>query len=245
MRTQLHTTGNNFGAGDITFTAFEDSNLLILNAEVTFDPSNAAYQAASELELRFDSLPFERSAVSGMLMFGTKDGEKNGTVIKSRIKDAHTIIVEKVTAWDDNDTVTLVFSNSYVPRNTKGPVTRLKWNLVNTTDVTGGSIRTGQTYWTATDEWVFFGVAFSSIEQADETTPISFGIRDLPEVEDFDGIMLDNQAVSPSVGTKMYRFYIRNNVFSFELIDTGFTNWRKLQSCGFICYVPRKQAASE
>ena len=43
-------TGNNFGAGPIQFTAFQDTNLLILNKEITFDPTNASYQAAEALE---------------------------------------------------------------------------------------------------------------------------------------------------------------------------------------------------
>lgn len=241
---RITATGNNFGAGDIIFTAFEDSNLLILNAEVTFDPSNPAYRAVSGLEIYVPDLPFDRSAVSGMLMFGTLDGKKNGTAIKSRIKDRNTIAVEKVTAWDDNDTVTLVFSNSYVPRNIRGPVTRLKWNIADTTDITGGTASNGQTYWTATDEWVFLGIALSRLEQADAGTQVSFKIRGLPEMEDFDGILMDDQAISPSVGTRMLRFHIRDNVFTVEPIHPD-RNWHYMQYCGFICYVPRKRVADE
>lgn len=241
---RITATGNNFGAGDIIFTAFGDSNLLILNAEVTFDPSNPAYRAVSELEIYVPDLPFERSAVSGMLMFGTLDGKKNGTAIKSRIKDRNTIAVEKVTAWDDNDTVTLVFSNSYIPRNIRGPVTRLKWNIADVTDITGGTVSTGQTYWTATDEWVFLGIALSMLEQADAGTQVSFKIRGLPEMEDFDGILMDSQSMSPSVGTAMLRFHIRDNVFTVEPIHPD-RSWHYMQHCGFICYVPRKRVADE
>lgn len=180
---RITATGNNFGAGDIIFTAFVDSNLLILNAEVTFDPSNPAYRAVSGLEI-------------------------------------------------------------YVPRNLKGPVTRLKWNIADTTDITGGTASNGQTYWTATDEWVFLGIALSRLEQADAGTQVSFKIRGLPEMEDFDGILMDDQAISPSVGTRMLRFHIRDNVFTVEPIHPD-RNWHYMQYCGFICYVPRKRVADE
>ena len=42
--TSITATGNNFGAGDIRFQAFIEENYLILNSEVSFDPSNAQYQ---------------------------------------------------------------------------------------------------------------------------------------------------------------------------------------------------------
>ncbi len=244
MRRTIIATGNNFGAGQIQFDSFVSGNLLILNAEVTFAPSNSEYQAASELEIYVPELPFERSSISGMLMLGTQNGEKNGTAIKSRIKDIHTIAVEKVTAWDDNDTITLVFSNSYVPRNIKAPITRLKWNIANETDVVG-KVRTAQTFWTNTDEWVFLGIAFGNLEQADADTPVSFKFKDMPDMEDFDGIMLDSQPYTPSVGTQMFRFHIRDNVFSFEIFNPE-SHWsHSAQNCGFICYVPRKIALAE
>ena len=77
--TTIIATGNNFGAGDIRFQAFIEENYLILNSEVSFDPSNAAYQAVSQLEIYVPDLPLEKSAITGMLMFGTLNGEKNGT----------------------------------------------------------------------------------------------------------------------------------------------------------------------
>ena len=231
-------TGNNFGAGPIQFTAFQDTNLLILNKEITFDPTNASYQAADELEIYVPDLNLEKSSISGLLMFGTKDGEKNGTAIKSYIKDKNTIVVEKVTAFDDNETITLVFSNSYVPRNVKAPVVKMARNYLSLTDKVG-SISTGQSYWTANDEWVFLGVTFSRFEQTDGDTPVSFKISGLPEIEDFDIIMMDNQAMSPSVGTEMFRVEVRDNVFSCELIHPE-SRWHELQYCGFIVYVPRK-----
>lgn len=178
-----------------------------------------------------------------MLMFGTLNGEKNGTAIKAWIQDKNTIAVEKVTAWDDNETITLVFSNSFVPRNVKGSIGVLKWNYLSLLDKVG-NISTYQSYWTFTDDWVFMAITFSSIEQTDAETKVSFRIKDLPEVEDFDGIIMDDQAISPSVGTKMFRFEIRDNVFTVEIINPTYS-WHLSQYCGFICYVPRKATTTE
>lgn len=69
--TSITATGNNFGAGDIRFQAFIEENYLILNSEVSFDPSNAQYQAVSQLEIYVPDLPIGKSAITGMLMFGT------------------------------------------------------------------------------------------------------------------------------------------------------------------------------
>ena len=240
--TTITATGNNFGAGDISFQAFVEENYLILNSEVTFDPSNAAYQTVEQLEIYVPDLPLEKSAITGMLMFGTLNGEKNGTAIKAWIKDTNTIAVEKVTAWDDNETITLVFSNSFVLRNIKGSFNKLPLKYVSILDNVG-NINTGQTYWTFTDDWVFMGITFNTIQQVDADTRASFKIKNLPEIEDFDGIIMDDQSVSPSVGTRMYRFEIRDNVFTVELMDKD-NSWHTIQNCGFICYVPRKLTAT-
>lgn len=96
--TSITATGNNFGAGDIRFQAFIEENYLILNSEVSFDPSNAQCQAVSQLEIYVPDLPIGKSAITGMLMLGTLNGEKNGTAIKACIQDKNTIAVEKVTA---------------------------------------------------------------------------------------------------------------------------------------------------
>lgn len=164
--TTITATGNNFGAGDIRFQAFIEDNYLILNSEVSFDPSNAAYQAVEQLEIYVPDLPIEKSAITGMLMFGTLNGEKNGTAIKAWIKNKNTIVVEKVTAWNDNETITLVFSISFVQRNVKGSINRLLWKMISLLDMVG-NISTYQTYWTFTDEWVFLAVTFSRLEQTE------------------------------------------------------------------------------
>lgn len=83
MRRTIIATGNNFGAGQIQFDSFVSGNLLILNAEVTFAPSNSEYQAASELEIYVPELPFERSSISGMLMLALRTGKRTALPSKA------------------------------------------------------------------------------------------------------------------------------------------------------------------
>lgn len=41
----FNSISNNFGAGQITFKDYQAPNYVVLNAKVTFDPTNPAYQA--------------------------------------------------------------------------------------------------------------------------------------------------------------------------------------------------------
>lgn len=239
----IKSTGNNFGAGEITFEGFLQENYLILNSKVTFDPSNADYQAATQLEIYVPDLPLERSTISGMLMYGTKDGKEYGTSIKTWLKDRNTLVLEKLTYWDDNDTITLVFSNVFIPRNVKGEHIRLPNQSASFIDKVG-NIREGQTYWSATDELVFLAITFDEIRQPDSSTPASFKIKDLPDIEDFDGIMISKETSKTSAGCQMYHFTIRDNVFQIELFEEKASR-TYLASCGFICYVPKKQTPIE
>ena len=235
--TTIIATGNNFGASNISFKCIRQTNMLILNSEVTFDPSNAAYLAASQLEIYVPDLPLRKSTVTGMLMFGTLDGKKRGTPVKSWIRDSNTIIVEKVTAWDDYDTLTLFFSNSYVPCNLRGPVPTMPWRTMNIYD-TVGTIDTRQCYWGYNDDWVFLAMTFDEIRQPDFDTQASFKIKNLPDVEDFDGVIMNYVAYASDKGAEMYRFQIRDGVFTFE----DFSNppyGTVIQDAGFIIFVPR------
>jgi hypothetical protein len=87
-------TGNNFGAGTIQFKDYQAENYVVLNAKFSYDPTNAAYQAADVLEIYVPDLSINRSAVAGVILTfqdryvyssytWNNDG---GTAIKSWIK---------------------------------------------------------------------------------------------------------------------------------------------------------------
>lgn len=47
----FNSTGNNFGAGQISFKDYQAENYVVLNSKFTFDPTNADYQACDQLEI--------------------------------------------------------------------------------------------------------------------------------------------------------------------------------------------------
>ena len=68
MATLFNSTGNNFGAGTIAFKSHQEENFVVLNAKFTYDPENAAYQAADVLEIYMPDLSIDRSAIAGVIM---------------------------------------------------------------------------------------------------------------------------------------------------------------------------------
>ena len=57
-------TGNNFGAGPISFKDVQESEYVVLNAKISCVPTSAAYQAAEQLEIYVPALSIDRSAES-------------------------------------------------------------------------------------------------------------------------------------------------------------------------------------
>lgn len=109
----LISTGNNFGAQQIVFKDYQGQHEIVLNAVVTFDPSNADYQAADQLEIYVPDLVFTRSAIAGAFLAGTGSLGPVGTVVKTWIKNKNTIVVEKLTAWDSCSALTIYFCTMY------------------------------------------------------------------------------------------------------------------------------------
>ena len=64
----FNSTGNNFGAGTIQFKDYQASNYVVLNAKFSYDPTNAAYQAADVLEIYVPDLSIDRSAGAGVIL---------------------------------------------------------------------------------------------------------------------------------------------------------------------------------
>ena len=64
----FNSTGNNFGAGQIQFKDYQAPNYVVLNAKVTFDPTNPAYQACDQLEITVPDLTIDRSTIGGVFV---------------------------------------------------------------------------------------------------------------------------------------------------------------------------------
>ena len=106
----FNSTGNNFGAGQIQFKDYQDSNYVVLNAKFSYDPTNLDYRACRRLEIYVPDLTIGRSAVCGVFVRFVDDHHNQwgdsvydgGTVLKSWVTDKNTIVIEKKPWFDAN-----------------------------------------------------------------------------------------------------------------------------------------------
>lgn len=230
-------TGNNFGASEIVLNDFQRDHIIIFNGDVSFDPSNEMYRKADVLEIYFPDLTLNKSSIAGILMHGSASPRPRGTCVKTWIKDCNTVCVEKVTAWDDEEQITLSFSCAYVPKGQHRAFEPMDWMKVGLQNVVG-TVSTGQTYWTMCDDWAWIALTFNKLQQVDKDTYISFDVKDFPEDLDFMGTMLYDEPLSPSVGTEMTKFTIKGKTVT--ILDKSPHSWYD-QDCGFIAFVIRNK----
>ena len=94
-------TGNNFGGPEITFKDYQDEHEIVLNAVFDYDSTNEAYRNARQLEIYVPALRFNKSAVAGCFFAAEGQYGPIGTTVKTWIKNKNTIVIEKLTAWDN------------------------------------------------------------------------------------------------------------------------------------------------
>lgn len=119
---------NNFGAPEITFNDVQTGRYVVLNARFTFDPANAAYRAARELEITVPGMSLDRSA--DMPVFAVYEDSMKydwsdetfryhfATVLRSRIRDRNTVSIEKITDFDAFAPVHIYIYTMYSALNT-------------------------------------------------------------------------------------------------------------------------------
>ena len=93
--------GNNFGgsyAGQ-QLASVETRYYVIVNGNLTVNAQAAAYQAAEVLELQVEGLLMGASAPAAVYAKCEVAGQAYITIVKSWIKDQHTICIEKVPGW--------------------------------------------------------------------------------------------------------------------------------------------------
>ncbi len=118
----FYSTANNFGVGQITFKDYQCDSYVVLNAIFTYDPTNADYQAAEQLEITVPDLSIPKSAESGVFLsfkYRPKSTWNNdgSTVLKSWIKDKNTIVIEKLTDFDNREELTIWIQTMYILKN--------------------------------------------------------------------------------------------------------------------------------
>lgn len=117
----FNSTGNNFGAGVIQFKDVQESNYIVLNAKFTCSPQSTEYQAAEVLEIKVPALSIARSTIAGVVArfkysetaYGYTNIYDVGTVLKSWVKNANTICIEKLPIFDDRQELIIYIQTLY------------------------------------------------------------------------------------------------------------------------------------
>ena len=97
----IQSTGNNFGAGVITFKDYQSAHEIVLNGCFEYDDTNEAYQNARVLEIYLPNLSLSRSAIAGCFCAAMGTYTWMGTTAKCWIKNRNTLCIEKLDLWPD------------------------------------------------------------------------------------------------------------------------------------------------
>ena len=158
----FNSTGNNFGAGQITFKDYQASNYVVLNSKFTFDPTNADYQACDQLEIYVPDLTIDRSAVAGVFIRFVEDYHYSwGDSVYE-----NTIVIEKQPWFDENGPLIIYIVTLY-PQLNQGSDT-IKSTMQRLTMTTEGNyLRFGyETFMVEFEHWVFIHLMFSGVTYA-------------------------------------------------------------------------------
>ena len=167
---------------------YQAPNYVVLNAKVTFDPTNPAYQACDQLEITVPDLTIDRSTIGGVFVrfvetqsYSWGDSVYDGgTVLKSWIKDKNTIVVEKQPWFDQNGPLILYFVTMYAQLNQgANTIKGTKQRLTVTTE--GNYLRfSSDSFVVVFDHWVFMHLQFSSCSYAQREQPWEATFEELP-----------------------------------------------------------------
>ena len=230
MATLFNSTGSNFGAGTIAFKSHQEENFVVLNAKFTYDPENAAYQAADVLEIYVPDLSIDRSAIAGVIMrfrdvrdsYGYTWDNSGGTVLKSWVKDKNTLCIEKLTNFDEKGEITVYIYALYTMLARGGnPIKGTKVRLQTSQETT--YLRwDSESMFVEFEHWIFLYMGFSSCTYAYRDSPWECNLDNLPS-----GITADlpfcggGNQYNPSVDG-ISEAHIENGVFTCQTRTAGF-----------------------
>ena len=113
----ITSTGNNFGAEPVEFKVVLNENYVILNGRLLFDRNTEEYKSVDVLEIYVPDLSMKRSMETAVFMnYTSKQYDRNGTIVRSWIKDKNTICLEKVEVNAAYTDFEFVFFCAYLPK---------------------------------------------------------------------------------------------------------------------------------
>ena len=195
--TDMKALANNFGVAEIEFRDWQEKGLIILNGVIEIDTENESYKAAEVLEITVPDLSISRSAVTAVFLRSSKaDGAS--TIVKSWIKDARTICVEKLPEFDEFGPLTLYFASAYVTLGQRMACplnTVLRPSIVNGEN---GSQSASDTKAVVTEHWCYLYICCDKFAGDDYKDAFECTLEGLPE--DID-IVVTASAYSYTFGT--------------------------------------------
>ena len=168
----ITTTGNNFGAGAIQINDFQSADLIVLNAKFNIDTTTEEFAKAQVLELYLPELTLNQSSVTSCyikteeLLYPGKDYEELvqvGTIVKTWIKDSHTLCIEKLEEYSHMPQYTILLATLYAKRGVRGDLvsadlTEVEFNYQTT------NMRTTRGCY-VNENWAFFCFYYMDIYQ--------------------------------------------------------------------------------
>lgn len=206
---------NNFGVAEIEFRDWQEKGQVILNGVIEIDTENESYKAAEILEITVPDLSIGRSAVTAVFLRSSKaDGAS--TIVKSWIKDARTICVEKLPEFDEFGPLTLYFASAYVKLGQRMDCllnTVIRPSIVNGVS---GSQSASDTKAVVTDNWCYLYICFSSFAGNDYKDAFECSVEELPEDIDITFPVVTASAYSYTFGTPTSVCRLKGNALSCE-----------------------------
>ena len=191
---------NNFGVAEIEFRDWQEKRLVILNGVISIDTNNEKYKATEVLEITVPDLSFSRSAVTAVFLRSSKsDGAS--TIVKSWIKDARTICVEKLPEFDEFGPLTLYFASAYVTLGQRMDCplnTVIRPSIVNGEN---GSQSASDTKAVVTEHWCYLYICFDKFAGDDDKDAFECTLEGLPEDIDITFPLVTASAYSYTFGT--------------------------------------------
>lgn len=224
-------TGNNFGAGEITFKASDKKQYLILNGRITVDKTAPQYASASVLEIYVPDLNLERSLETYVYATRHVNGGSVMTVVKSWIKDRNTICVEKKDGLTDEDEYELMFCCMYV---TKGKDSTFEAYPEVIIQIPGYSDQGYLAFRKVviTDDYVYLCIRINHISTNPADAPIEIPVTGLPEGFTGDFPILKMEYMINYYGNKYSYVHIEDGTMTIQ----GFVSYYGTDTCQCLIY---------
>ena len=176
----ITSTGNNFGAGAISFKSYGCADIVVLNGKVEVSASAPEFLAASTLEIYVPDLPMRKSALTSVFMVMRRGTSLPfATIVKAWIKNKNTICVEKCRLYQYYGDFSLLFACAFVPKGEVGP-----FSYEGITTVTASSsdatIQLAKSSCIIREHWVSLFALFYSLNGPERTDAFSFTMPELP-----------------------------------------------------------------